>query len=214
MGACALILLVLPATAQSQSDAGLGAELTRHLSTMKKDRQVLRFLERHAWLLDDPRFAAEAEPPASSSRVEPEASRAQGRGGADRARAPGKGAPTRICRRREPSERDLPRLRRVLPAGGRRLAVRVGSPHRRTERAVPRPLPDGLERAPALRPRLVSNRAGRGSPPVLRRVRARLEPVVLQALELARSERFLCKVRNPDIRPGSHAGKNVLGVCW
>jgi len=61
MGACALILLVLPATAQSQSDAGLGAQLTHHLSTMKKDRQVLRFLEAHAWLLSDPRFAADAK---------------------------------------------------------------------------------------------------------------------------------------------------------
>ena len=61
MGACALILLVLPATAQSQSDARLGAELTHHLSTMKKDRQVLRFLETHDWLLEDPRFAAEAK---------------------------------------------------------------------------------------------------------------------------------------------------------
>jgi len=61
MGACALILLVLPATAQSQSDATLGAQLTHHLSTMKKDRQVLRFLEAHAWLLSDARFATEAK---------------------------------------------------------------------------------------------------------------------------------------------------------
>jgi len=60
MGACALILLILPATAQSQSDANLGAQLTHHLSTMKKDRQVLRFLEAHGWLLSDPRFAVEA----------------------------------------------------------------------------------------------------------------------------------------------------------
>ncbi len=55
------MLLVLPATAQSQSDAGLGAQLTRHLSAMKKDRQVLRFLENHAWLLEDPRFSVEAK---------------------------------------------------------------------------------------------------------------------------------------------------------
>ncbi len=61
MGACALILLILPATAQSQSDADLGAELTRHLSSMKNDRQVLRFFEAHGWLLTDPRFATEAE---------------------------------------------------------------------------------------------------------------------------------------------------------
>ena len=55
------MLLVLPATAQSQSEAGLGAQLTRHLSAMKKDRQVLRFLENHAWLLEDPRFSVEAK---------------------------------------------------------------------------------------------------------------------------------------------------------
>jgi len=61
MGACALILLVLPATAESRSDARLGAQLTHHLSTMKKDRQVLRFLGAHAWLLSDPRFATEAK---------------------------------------------------------------------------------------------------------------------------------------------------------
>ena len=61
MSACALILLVLPATAESRSDRGLGAQLTHHLGTMKKDRQVLRFLEAHAWLLKDPRFAAEAK---------------------------------------------------------------------------------------------------------------------------------------------------------
>jgi hypothetical protein len=61
MGACALILLLLPATAQSQSDADLGAQLTRHLSSMKKDRQVLRFFEAHGWLLSDPRFAVEAK---------------------------------------------------------------------------------------------------------------------------------------------------------
>lgn len=60
MSACALMLLILPATAQSQSDADLGAQLTRHLSTMKRDQQVLRFFEAHGWLLQDPRFAVEA----------------------------------------------------------------------------------------------------------------------------------------------------------
>jgi hypothetical protein len=60
MGACALILLILPATAQSRSGADLGTQLTRHLTTMKKDRQVLRFIQHHRWLLKDPRFAASA----------------------------------------------------------------------------------------------------------------------------------------------------------
>jgi hypothetical protein len=52
--------LILPATAQSQSSADLGAQLTRHLSTLKKDQQVLRFFKAHAWLLSDPRFSVEA----------------------------------------------------------------------------------------------------------------------------------------------------------
>jgi hypothetical protein len=60
MGACALILLIVPATAQSQSNANLSAQLTRHLSTMKKDQQVLHFLENHRWLFSDPRFQASA----------------------------------------------------------------------------------------------------------------------------------------------------------
>jgi hypothetical protein len=60
LGACALILLVVPATAQSQSEATLGAQLTRHLATMKKDQQVLTFLKNHKWLLRDPRFQASA----------------------------------------------------------------------------------------------------------------------------------------------------------
>ena len=61
MGVCALFLLVLPATAQSQSDADLSAQLTRHLSTMKKDKQVLAFLQNHQWLFSDPRFSASAK---------------------------------------------------------------------------------------------------------------------------------------------------------
>ena len=61
MSACALILLIVPATAHSQSESELGAQLTRHLSTMKKDRQVLHFFEAHRWLLTDARFADEAQ---------------------------------------------------------------------------------------------------------------------------------------------------------
>jgi len=60
MGACALILMALPAQADSQTDASLGAQLTRHLTAIKKDRQVIRFIQSHRWLLQDPRFAAPA----------------------------------------------------------------------------------------------------------------------------------------------------------
>ena len=48
MGACALILLILPATAQSQSNADLGAQLTHHLSTMKRATAAKRVLVQHA----------------------------------------------------------------------------------------------------------------------------------------------------------------------
>jgi hypothetical protein len=75
MGACALILLVMPATAQSQSEADLGAQLTRHLSTMKKDAQVLRFFEAHGWLLTDPRFSTEAKRQLRAHRVSLERTR-------------------------------------------------------------------------------------------------------------------------------------------
>jgi hypothetical protein len=60
LGVCALFLLIVPATAQSQSEASLSAQLTRHLATMKKDQQVLTFLTNHKWLLSDPRFQASA----------------------------------------------------------------------------------------------------------------------------------------------------------
>ena len=60
-GVCALILLALPAAAQSRTDAALGVELTRHLKTMKRDTQVLGFFDSHRWLLSDPRFATEAK---------------------------------------------------------------------------------------------------------------------------------------------------------
>jgi hypothetical protein len=63
VGACALMLLLiaLPGTGQSQSDAQLSAQLKVHLRVMKKDQQVLRFLRTHRWLLSDARFKAEAQ---------------------------------------------------------------------------------------------------------------------------------------------------------
>lgn len=59
-GLCALILLVVPAAVQARSQTDLGAQLNHHLSTMKRSTQVIRFFDRHRWLLTDPRFAEEA----------------------------------------------------------------------------------------------------------------------------------------------------------
>ncbi len=56
-GVCALVLCATPiATGASPS-----VELQRHVATIEKDRTVLAFFDRHAWLLTDPRFEAEAK---------------------------------------------------------------------------------------------------------------------------------------------------------
>lgn len=60
-GLCALTLLVVPTAAQAQSQADLGAKLTRHVKTMKHSTHVIRFFGSHRWLLSDPRFAKEAK---------------------------------------------------------------------------------------------------------------------------------------------------------
>jgi hypothetical protein len=59
-GLCALILLIVPAATQAQSQTDLGAQLTQHLTTMKRSTQVVRFFDNHRWLLTDPRFQQEA----------------------------------------------------------------------------------------------------------------------------------------------------------
>ena len=157
MGVCALILLVLPATAQSQSDADLGAQLTRHLSTMKKDQQVLTFLQNHTVVVQRPPLCGRREAPAADPHDEPGAHAEEGCGGEDGARAPrSRCAGSPPYEAATPAHRHLPRLRRPLPGGTRRLALRVRPAHRRPERPVPRPVPDGLERAAHLRPRLDS----------------------------------------------------------
>lgn len=59
-GACALILLIVPAATQARSHADLGAQLSRHVATLKHSTQVVRFFDNHPFLLTDPRFAREA----------------------------------------------------------------------------------------------------------------------------------------------------------
>ena len=213
MGACALILLVLPATAQSQSDAGLGAQLKRHLSTMKKDQQVLQFFEAHGWLLNDPRFAAEAKRQLRLHTLS--LTRAQ------RKAAAAKIALARRARSRQlavvsaatPQSTHLPRLRRRLPGGARSVALRVGPADGGPERPVPRSVPDGVDRPAPLRARRLRGRAGGSRASVLRRVGSGLESVVLQALELEgrpHDSSANCGTR-PDA-PGSQNVRDMVGV--
>jgi len=50
----------VPAAAQAGSSADLGAQLARHVATMQQSSSVIRFFERHPWLLTDSRFEKEA----------------------------------------------------------------------------------------------------------------------------------------------------------
>jgi hypothetical protein len=79
--------------------------------------------------------------------------------------------------------RDLPGLRSpLLRSGTQSLVVRVPSFDECAERSVHRPLPDGIQRATAIRARAYSASTGARRAQVLRRVRPGLEPVELQAL--------------------------------
>ncbi len=217
MGACALILLVLPATAQSQSDADLGAQLTRHLSTMKKDQQVLRFLQSHQWLFSDPRFCGSGEAPAAAPHAEPRPDAEEGGRREARARA--------AARHRA----QVRRLAAVQAATPQNVICRVFGDHCQEALAVSRCESGlrtdaqngqylGLFQMGSSERRIFGHgpsgdRAGRRRPPVLRRVGQRLGPVVLQALVgLALLDVSSCKVRNPAARPGSHDARGVVEV--
>ncbi len=184
-GACALILCVTPIA----SGASPGESLSDHVATMKKDRAVLAFFEHNAWLLTDPRFAKEARHQVklhtASLRASADASNrdaARAPGSARRAPLPGRAPRAPVAQQARARGGDLQGVRVLLRRGPPRLALRVRVADRRPERPVPRALPDGLERASALRARSDADRAGQGSAPILRLVRSRLEPVVVQAL--------------------------------
>lgn len=68
MGLCTLVLCATPVAAHAGSESDLGAQLTDHLASIRKDASVIRFFERHRWLLSDPRFKAEATVRLSAAR--------------------------------------------------------------------------------------------------------------------------------------------------
>ena len=53
------MLCATPVAAQAGSPS-VGAQLARHLQTMPKDASVIRFFDKHRWLLTDPRYEKEA----------------------------------------------------------------------------------------------------------------------------------------------------------
>jgi hypothetical protein len=77
MGLCALVLCATPVAAHAGTEADLGAQLSRHLASMRKDTSVIRFFESHRWLLSDPRFREEAAVRLASARRHLAATRAK-----------------------------------------------------------------------------------------------------------------------------------------
>jgi hypothetical protein len=60
LGACALVMLTVPTAMASSSSTVTDRQIASYVHTLKRDRQVLRFFQRHPWLLTDSRFSREA----------------------------------------------------------------------------------------------------------------------------------------------------------
>jgi hypothetical protein len=56
LGLCALMIVVVASAAQATPTA---QTLARHVKTLEKDKQVIRFFEQHPWLLTDPAVGPE-----------------------------------------------------------------------------------------------------------------------------------------------------------
>ena len=190
MGLCALVLCVAPA-ANATSEADLGGQLARHVAAMQKNTSVIRFFEEHGGssrTRGSRRKRRSASPPRDTASPWSRGEGCPSSRGTRLACTKGAEAAPPRSRRAVAESGDLQRLRLVLRRGAPGRALRVELDDDRPERPVPRPLPDGLERAAALRSRRDRDRAGKGGLPVLRPFGTGLEPVVVQALELTRAE--------------------------
>ena len=58
-GLCALVLCATPVAANARTSADLDRQLSRHLAS-ENDAAVIRFFDKHRWLLTDPRYEKEA----------------------------------------------------------------------------------------------------------------------------------------------------------
>jgi hypothetical protein len=91
-------------------------------------------------------------------------------------------APARGRAGRDAERGDLPHLRKLLRRSATRGALRVAHANGRAERPVPGPVPDGLDRTPAVRPWLLRRGASARGVSILRLLGERLEPLVVQAV--------------------------------
>jgi hypothetical protein len=70
---------VSPVVAQASSSDQLERRLERHMQSITKDTSVIRFFEKHRWLLTDPRFRDEARRRLAAARTHLAATRAKER---------------------------------------------------------------------------------------------------------------------------------------
>jgi hypothetical protein len=54
------MLLITPVASSAGTSGELAMQLARQLESIRKDASVVQFFDTHAWLLDDPRYQAEA----------------------------------------------------------------------------------------------------------------------------------------------------------
>jgi hypothetical protein len=94
IGLCAVCLCATPVVASASSSGGDDDRLAHHVTRIQTSASVIRFFERHRWLLHDRRFAKEANRRLTAARTGLAAARAD----AARARA-------RIARARANIER-------------------------------------------------------------------------------------------------------------
>jgi hypothetical protein len=106
-----VLLLVSTALALASTTGTRGLAAARH--TEKRDRQVLRFFANHKWLLNDPRFAAEARRQIAAHRRSLAAAERQ----------------LETHRARAKRKRTIRRLASVAPENSEAVICRVFGPH-------------------------------------------------------------------------------------
>ena len=185
----------------------LDERLERKVAALRKYRGTIRFFESRRSLLSRGRPANAG---ALVARVREEA---RSTAHEDRRRASRRGS-----RAQDPEARVTPatrshlqRVRVVLPGGARHRMVRVAPLDEGAERPVPRPLPDGLVRAPAVRPRRDRPRPGRRGAPILRALRSGLEPLGLSLGSVLGSAKL--EIRGGTRISSSHRASLFVANC-
>ena len=213
---CALILLVVPATAQSTVECRFERAANAPPQHHEEDQQVLRFLDKHRWLLSDPRFEADAKRQlrlhtlslAHTKKMAAKAKRAL----AARAKVQAKVRHLAAVEAAKPETSSAACSARTAGRPSRSRAASPACPRQRKTASISGSSRwarmNGSSSVTALRPSSRRRRpTGTSSPPVVAGAPGRASPGADSALE-----RFVCKVRDTGCGPGSFAAHGVVGV--